>query len=405
MGYVSITGWKRSGKELKSHEMNQQQRGDHLNRGNSNGLPAQREDIPENNSNSDFEDNAFQRNSRLTNGQDTGIGSTMPMEVDLTEDADSEIINSITQRLLSIYSVLGTQDNLDTTESHTQDAKVRRRTTDKWICMFQITGALEFQSLGEADISEITEDSEIAKIDKFLKGFFQTYNDNIKGLTKHNFKVNQALGSRYIYHARNKVLKGVLVVVGGNSLVENLRLNSHLLLEKFSPTSPLLYGKYHNVYIGHAYPIHTTDVVCSGGNCLRDLLKNWVDEKFYESLHWIIPSTSDQMRLMSPSSAKAKEEEDLLRYKNLISEMEEALREPRPSLEKPSMPSKRIPVSQSNSLFDYLDILPGQECSLHSHHWELIEVPLNSDNSVNDRVQRMVVKIKQKGGVIKRISQ
>ncbi|XP_064089690.1 uncharacterized protein LOC135203716 [Macrobrachium nipponense] len=381
--------------------------GDDLERQNGDGLPAQREDTPAANSDSDFEDDALHRNNNInSNQEDANGGYTTPMEIDLTtEDVYSENVSIMAQHIMSVIS---SEDKLATTQSNKKEVQVRKRITDKWICMFQIIGALEFHIEGGAETFEVMDTSEIAKVDNYLKGFFGAYNENIKGMTKHNFKVNQVLGSQYIYHAKNNVLTGVLVVVGGNGLVENLRLNSHLLLEKSDPFSPLLYKDHHNVYIGHAYPIHTEDVVCTGGNCLRDLLIKWVNKEFYERLHWIIPSTSTKMRLMSPKRAQAKEDEDLLLYKNLIKKMdEEVLRDFRKSLEETSTPRKKSQTIQPNSLYEYCNIQPGQECSVRSHHWQVfaVEVPLNRDNTVNDRAHRQVLAIRDKGGVVKKISE
>ncbi|XP_068250057.1 uncharacterized protein [Palaemon carinicauda] len=297
------------------------------------------------------------------------------------------------------------------TQSYVREATVRRRNTNSWICMFEIMGALEMQGRERGTVENM-ETSEIEKIDNYLKGFFQQYNENIKEMTKNNYKVIAALGGRYIYYAENKLVRGVLVVIG-NVVVENLGLNSHLLSEKCSPSLPPVFKEFHNIHIGHAYPIHTEDVVCIGGNSLRSLLKNWVDTEFYESLHWIIPPTTSKMHMERPKEAEAKKREDLRKNVALIKRMKECvLRNPRSTIDSSpwmtSTPAK-IPrrsskknQSQYNSMYEYMQVKPGQEYPVKSHHWQIIEIPLNEDGTVNDRAHRMADAIRQKGGVVRR---
>lgn len=299
------------------------------------------------------------------------------------------------------------EKGLDTTESSMKETIIRTRTSSKWICNFQIMNPTKEMICQGATCatgsSDVTREASVEAVDQHLKEFFLSHYNNAKNLRNNIGEVLFCLGGRYICHPKDNIIIGIVVLETRNCT--NPRFNCHLLVEKSSPDTPPCYKGHHKTYIGHAYPIHTTDPSCISGNSLRPLLNNWVDDEFFDSLHWIIPPSSFRMRKVSPSVADIKDEEALLDFKSLIREMKSVvLISHREYLNQ----SKKIHSSPAKdegnrSMMEFLQISKGEEYSVKAHHWQVI--PLNADGTMNDVAYSSVISIKQGGGKIKMISE
>lgn len=337
-----------------------------------------------------------------------GESTTLEESLDMTQSSINEEIFDMTQSARK-------EAILDTTVSATKEAKIRTRTSSKWICIFQImnpTKEMICQSATCATGSfDVTRKASVEAVDQHLKNFFLSRYNNAKNLNNNTSEVLYCLGGRYICHPKDNIIIGIVVLE--TRTCKNPGFNCHLLVEKSSPDTPPCYKGYHKTLIGHAYPIHTTDISCIGGNSLRALLKNWVNEKFFDSLHWVIPPSSSSMRKINPSEADIRDEEALQGFIELIKEMKDMLKTYRESLDqnqtdsvRKSQKTRSSPAKgkENRSMMEFLQIIKGKEYSVKAHHWQVIEVPLKSNGKIDNVAYRSVTSIKEKGGVIKRIS-
>lgn len=340
---------------------------------------------------------------------DLEIGESTTLEESL-----DMIQSSINEAILDTTQSARKEAILDTTVSATKEAKIRTRTSSKWICNFQIMNPTkEMISQGATCATgcfDVTRKASVEAVDQHLKNFFLSHYNNAKNLNNNTSEVLFCLGGRYICHPKYNIVIGIVVLE--TRTCKNPGFSCHLLVEKSSPDTPPCYKGHHKTYIGHAYPIHTTDISCIGGNSLRPLLKNWVNEKFFDSLHWVIPP-SFSMRKINLSEADIRDEEALQGFIELIKEMKDMLKTDRESLDqnqtdsvRKSQKTRSSPAKgkENRSMMEFLQIIKGKEYSVKAHHWQVIEVPLKSNGKIDNVAYRSVTSIKKKGGVIKRIS-
>ncbi|KAK7075589.1 hypothetical protein SK128_024901, partial [Halocaridina rubra] len=326
----------------------------------------------------------------------------------LTSSGTSQDLTGI-EASASMPSSCYTQPNsLDTTVSTTIEKTIRRRKANKWISTFQIMEPPGGTIQGESrDSCFVTDAKSVKSIDCMLKRFFELYNKHAKVMRQNNIGVCYVLGGRYVSHPKINLIAGILVMETAQ-MCETPRFDCHLLIEKTRPTITPSYGECHKIYIGHAYPIHTTDVSCIGGNALRPLLAKWVEpeKSFFQSLHWIIPPSSEIMHKLNPKEAELRDEEAYMDFIELISEMKNVLlRSHRRSLNQmkselnASSPNSQQKTETNKTMFEFVHITKGSEHPVEAHHWYTMQIPLDSNGQINKRAYRAVTAIKKKGGV------
>lgn len=337
-----------------------------------------------------------------------GKSTTLEESLDMTQSSINEEIFDMTQSARK-------EAILDTTVSATKEAKIRTRTSSKWICTFQIMNPTKEMICQGATCatgsSDVTREASVDAIDAHLKEFFLSHNNNAKNLNNNTSEVLYCLGGRYMCHPKDNIIIGIVVLE--TRTCNNPGFNCHLLVEKSSPDTPPCYEGHHKTYIGPAYPIHITDPSGIGGNSLRPLLKNWVNEKFFDSLHWVIPPSPSSMRKINPSEADIRDKVKLQGFIELIKEMKDMLKKDRESLDQNQTDSVRkrkktrsspAKGKESRSMMEFLPIIKGKEYPVKADHWQVIEIPLNANDRIDNVAYRSVTSIKERGGVIKRIS-
>jgi len=282
----------------------------------------------------------------------------------------------------------------DTTQSVEKTVEIRLRLTDRRIYLCQFSDP----SIINSDTGEpyaITDVSTIAQLDHYLKCFLKLYKENYNS-------VKWALAGQYFYDPSSRLFRGVLVT-GTDDISNQGSLQSHQLTEKLKPTDPSPFGKYQNTLISDGYPIHTKDVVCKGGNSLRPLLTNWINDDFYDCTHWVI----------APYTIKDPNQEFMKQLLTLLKAMkEEVLKFPRtrlnedePRVDNLTPVKKKQKRNQQGASYQDIEIKSGKTYEVTADQWVIDEArgtttPKKEDGNHDQETLRWAKHIESKGGKV-----
>ncbi|KAK8719114.1 hypothetical protein OTU49_014229 [Cherax quadricarinatus] len=281
--------------------------------------------------------------------------------------------------------------------------------TDEWICRFQVMQPSPEMIPPENNNSScyITSTCVVKKIDDYMKKFIDKYNRECCLVWPQSNPVLLLSGAKYVYHFNPSIIVGV-VVLKTLSKSKSLSLNGHLRLYKKRPLQPPDFELFHKIYFEDAYSINVTDEDESENQFVRDLFNSWVDDEFYNSLHWII----------SPSVDHHYNTQVLNQFTTLLHTMQESLENsnqsrcetleavyPVPSTSSPKKRKRGGEVTATkNKIWRYSVIRANQKINLKAFSWEE-NIPLDEYNRPKINQYRFSQYVIGKGGtVIKEIS-